>query len=254
MSTVENAVHSNFPRRHGVRMAMLVLLAVTISEGYAASVGGGSPPMAGKASMYLPDKSLKQDYSVTAIPLHQCWMPSRRRRRKPRSRHSVRISPKVGFARDAAALSGGFISVALVEIAAGRQAVAAFFDHLAGREALRVAIDLEGLPEETEIRFFGSKNSETRTLHGQIHPCPAGGGKFGGYRIGAGSVLVAGDRGETAKVEIYLPASVEGGFRFGRRKYSIDLGRSNIQRRRIFLQIGNSGSLQHRCQMPGYPA
>jgi hypothetical protein len=69
VSTVEKRSSFEFSPSPWRSMAMLVLLAVTISEGYAASVGGGSPPMAGKASMYLPDKSLKQDYSVTAIPL-----------------------------------------------------------------------------------------------------------------------------------------------------------------------------------------
>ncbi|MEZ5578993.1 MAG: hypothetical protein R3F40_06050 [Candidatus Competibacteraceae bacterium] len=41
-----------------------------------------------------------------------------------------------------------------------------------------MAIDLEGLPEETEIRFFGSKNSgDLRTFTARSIR-PAGGGKL----------------------------------------------------------------------------
>ena len=205
--------------------------------------------MAGKHPCTFPSPSSR--IGVTAIPPQIVLAADDGR--KPRSRHSVRISPKVGVrARDAAALSGGFVSVALVEIAAGRWAGRGVFDHLAWRAGAAVAIDLEGLPEETEIRFFGSKNSEFRTLHGQIHPCPAGDGKFGGYRIGAGSVLVAGDRGETAKVEIYLPASVEGGFPIRAPKIQ-HLTQSFQYPDEDLFSDWKLWLLQHRCQM-GYRA
>lgn len=71
MSAVEEK-HSlfEFPPSPWCSIAMFVLLlALAMSESYAASVGGGSPPMAGKAAMSFTDKQLKRDYSVTAIPL-----------------------------------------------------------------------------------------------------------------------------------------------------------------------------------------
>jgi hypothetical protein len=99
--------------------------------------------------------------------------------------------------------------------------VAAFSITSPGASALRVAIDLEGLPEETEIRFFGSKNSETF-------------GPFTARSIRAQQAVGNSADTESAQVLFWSPV-IEGkppgwrftcqlrlkaGFRFGRRKYS----------------------------------
>lgn len=81
-----------------------------------------------------------------------------------------------------------------------------------GARATRVGIELEGLPENAEMRFFGSKNSDTfgpftaRSIRAQqagsdaaVEPTPA---------LFWSPVI----EGETAGVEVYLPGPVESGF------------------------------------------
>ncbi len=215
MSTVEKRSPFEFSPSPWRSMAMLVLLAVTMSEGYAASVGGGSPPMAGKASMYLPDKSLKQDYSVTAIPLQIVLDAVTTTEEKAALATQRKDQPlKVGFARAMPQPYEEDLSPSLSwKLLSDGGQVAAFSITSPGARALRVAIDLEGLPEETEIRFFGNKNSETfgpftaRSIRAQQAV-----GNSANTESAQALFWSPVIEGETAGVEIYLPASVEGGF------------------------------------------
>ena len=180
-------------------MAMLVLLAVTISEGYAASVGGGFAADGGQGiRMYLPDKSLKQDYSVTAIPPQIALMPSRRRRRKAALATQRKDQPLkvVSRARCRSLIRRICLRRSWKLLPDGGQ-VRRFRSPSLAR-ACRRRCDLEGFTRRDGNTLFGSKNSETSDPSRPDPSVPSRRWEIRGYRIGAGSVLVAGDRGETA--------------------------------------------------------
>ncbi len=209
MSTAEK--HSPFkfspPLLHA--MAALVLLALTVSEGYAVSVGGGSPPSAGRTPMSFPDKQLKRDYRATAIPLQIVLDPVTATEKSTLAAPRKDQPLKVGFAREMPPPYQGDLYPWLSwEALPGDGQVAAFSVTSPGARALRVAIELEGLPENAEMRFFGSKNSDTfgpftaRSMRAQ---------QLGGNAADAEptpalfwSPVI---EGETAGVEIYLPSS-----------------------------------------------
>ncbi|MCB1825473.1 MAG: trypsin-like peptidase domain-containing protein [Candidatus Competibacteraceae bacterium] len=214
MSTVEKHSPFEFPPLPWRSIAMFMLLALAMSEGRAASVGGGSPPMAGKASMSSPGKQLKQDYRVTAIPL-QIVLDAVTTAEKSTLAAPRKNQPlKVGFAREVPQPYQEDLFPSLSwELLPDGGRVAAFSVTSPGARAIRVAIDVEGLPEETEMRFFGRKNSEifgpftARAIRAQ-----QAGGNSSNTESAQDLFWSPVIEGETAGVEIYLPASVEGGF------------------------------------------
>ena len=245
MSTVEKRSPFEFSLSPWRSMAMLVLLAVTMSEGYAASVGGGSPPMAGKSSLSSPDKQLKQDYSVTPIPLQIVLDAVTTTEEKAALATQRKDQPlKVGFARAMPQPYQEDLSPLLSwKLLPDGGQVAAFSITSPGARALRVAIDLGGLPEETEIRFFGSKNSETfgpftaRSIRAQ--QTVGNSADTESARALFWSPVI---EGETAGVEIYLPASVEGGFPIRAPKIQHLTQSFQYPEAKNLSQIGSSGS------------
>ncbi|MGB5063369.1 MAG: trypsin-like peptidase domain-containing protein [Candidatus Competibacter sp.] len=165
--------------------------------------------------MSFSDKQLKQDYSVTAIPLQIVLDAVTVTEEKAALATQRKDQPlKVGFAREVPPPYQGDLYPWLSwEALPGDGRVAAFSVTSPGARALRVAIDLEGLPEETEMRFFGSKNSEifgpftARSIRAQ-----QAGGNPASSEPSPTLFWSPVIEGETAGVEIYLPASVEGGF------------------------------------------
>ena len=194
-------------------IAVLVLLALSVSEGYAASVGGGSPPAAGRTPMNYPNQQLKRDYRVAAIPLQIVLDPVTATEKSTLATPRKDQPLKVGFAREMSPPYQGDLSPWLTwESLPDGGRVAAFSVTSPGGRAIRLGIELEGLPENAELRFFGSKNPDTfgpftaRSLRAQqagsntaAEPTPA---------LFWSPVI----EGETAGVEIYLPGPVESGF------------------------------------------
>jgi lysyl endopeptidase len=149
---------------------------------------------------------------------------------------------KVGFARAMPPPYQGDLSPSLSwESLPGGGRVAAFSITSPGARALRVAIDLEGLPEETEMRFFGSKNSETfgpftaRSIRAQQAGSDSADTESAQALFWSPVI-----EGETAGVEIYLPASVEGGFPIRAPKIQHLTIRFSIQTTKNLSQIGSS--------------
>ncbi len=246
MSAVEKK-HSlfEFPPSPWCSIAMFVLLALTMSEGYAASMGGGSPPMAGKAAMSFTDKQLKRDYSVTAIPLQIVLDAVTATEEKAALATQRKDQPlKVGFARALPQPYHENLSPSLSwELLPDGGRVAVFSITSPDARALRVAIDLEGLSDEAELRFFGNKNSETfgpftaRSIRAQ----QAMGNSVDTESARAlfWSPVI---EGETAGVEIYLPASVTDEFSIRAPKIQHLTYSLEYPNEENFFEIGSSAS------------
>ena len=214
MNTAERCVRLVSLRSFSPSLVALFLLALVVSESHSASVGWDSPPpAASRVPITLPGQQLKRDYLATAIPLQIVLDPVTATEKAPLAPPRKGQPLKVGFARDMPPPYQGDLSPWLTwESLPGGGRVAAFSVTSPGARAIRVGIELEGLPENAEMRFFGSKNSDTfgpftaRSIRAQqagsdaaVEPTPA---------LFWSPVI----EGETAGVEVYLPGPVESGF------------------------------------------
>ncbi|MDG4553828.1 MAG: hypothetical protein P9E24_06220 [Candidatus Competibacter sp.] len=164
--------------------------------------------------MTLPAQPLKRDYRTTAIPLQVVLDPVTATEKATLAAPRKGQPLKVGFARDMPPPYQGDLSPWLTwESLPGDGRVAAFSVTSPGARAIRVGVELEGLPENAEMRFFGSKNSDTfgpftaRSLRAQQAGSDAAGTETAPTLFWSPVI-----EGETAGVEIYLPGPVESGF------------------------------------------
>ena len=195
MNTAERCVRLVSLRSFSPSLVALFLLALVVSESHSASVGWDSPPpAASRVPMTLPGQQLKRDYLATAIPLQIVLDPVTAAEKATLAAPRKGQPLKVGFARDMPPPYQGDLSPWLTwESLPGGGQVAAFSVTSPGARAIRVGIELEGLPENAEMRFFGSKNSDT--FGPFTAPARPAGGERCRRRTDPGFVLVAGDRG-----------------------------------------------------------
>ncbi|MBE2293669.1 MAG: hypothetical protein IAF00_01920, partial [Phycisphaerales bacterium] len=203
-----------FPQSLWPTMATLVLSILVGAEGYAASVGWGSPPAAAKSATTPSNLQLKRMDRATTSSL-QIMLDPVTVTEKSMLVPSGKDQPlKIGFAREVPQPYQDDLSswLSWKSLSDGTQ-VAAFSVSSPDAQAIRVGIDVADLPEAAEIRIFGSKNSESfgpftvKSIRAQ----PTGGGT-NSTESAATLFWSPVIEGETAEVEIGLPASVESGF------------------------------------------
>ncbi len=210
MNTVEKHSRFKFPSLLLPSMAALAFLALTVSEGYAVSMGGESPPAAGSVPKILTAPRLKRDYRAATIPLQITLDPATLAEKTTLATQRKDQPLKIGFTREVPpSYQGNLYPWLSWESLPDGGRTTAFSLTSPGARAIRVAMDLEGLPQGVEVRFFSLKNSEifgpftARSSRVQnvasAEPTPA---------LFWSPVI----EGETAGVEIYLPASVTGEF------------------------------------------
>ncbi|MDG4554071.1 MAG: trypsin-like peptidase domain-containing protein [Candidatus Competibacter sp.] len=214
MNTVKilSRLKSRAPLSHS--MAIVGLLALAMSASHAASVGGGSPSATDRASMHFSDKQLKRDYGAAAPPLQIVLAPVTATEKATLATQRKDQPLKIGFAREVPPPYQGDLYPWLTwESLPDGGRVAAFSVASPGARALRVAIELEELPENAEVRFFGGNNAEVfgPFTAGSIRAQQAGGNPAGSEPPSSlfWSPVI---EGETVGVEIYLPSPGAGGF------------------------------------------
>ena len=195
-------------------MAALILSILISTTSHAASVGWGSPPVTAKSAATLSSSQLNHVDRV-ATPSLQITLDPVTVTEKSMLAPSGKDQPlKIGFAREVPQPYQDDLSSWLSwKTLFDGSRVAAFSVSSPDAQAIRVGIDVADLPEAAEIRFFSSKNSESfgpftvKSIRAQ----PTGGGANDTASTATlfWSPVI---EGETAEVEIDLPASVESGF------------------------------------------
>lgn len=214
-----NTIRIKSLMKHMFLFSITASFICTASIANAVSIGWGEPsPIERTAAVVLlPDKNLKRDYSKTPIPL-QIKLEVVTTPEKASLATQPKDQPlKIGFSREVPLAYQGDLYSQLQWEAVPDGQVATLEITSPNARAVRLALQLNGLPTNAEIRFFGTKNTEV----------------FGPVVIPTDSPLwspvIAGD---TARVEIYLPSSVN----------------SNL----VAFQIKLIG-IQHLVYSPQYP-
>ena len=139
----------------------LAFLPAANSPVFADSVGGESPPVP-KALASPAVKRLKADYSATEIPLQIQLAPVTEQEQARVAAARVKGQPLiVGFSRDLPGYYQGDLFPQLSwQQLRENGLVATFSIQSPGASAIRAGIRIEGLPQNAEVRVFGTNNAD----------------------------------------------------------------------------------------------
>lgn len=194
----------------------LALLHLASSPVLADSVGGESPPVSREELASPAVKRLKLDYAAFSIPLQIQLAPvTEQEQAAVAAARSKDRPPIVGFARDLPGYYQGDLFPHLSwQRLPDKGLVAAFSIRSPGASAIRAGMRTEGLPQNAEVRIFGTNNAEIfgpysgEYIRSQETPGD-GRGSDSENRVFWSPVI----EGDTIAVEIYLPSPAKDGFR-----------------------------------------
>ena len=202
--------HSVLPR--GWIAVVPLLFVVGLPNGYAVSMGGGSPPALDRESVISSASQLKRDYEVTSIPLRILLDEVSETERAAFTTQPKDQPLRVGFARDVPSPYRNDLAPSLVwEQFAGTGRVTAFSITSPEARALRVALQMEGVPDNAEIRFFGTQDAET---FGPVSVASMRQRQTDGVAGSPPSLFWSPViKGDTIGIEVYLPSPPAAAFR-----------------------------------------